>query len=71
MIDIDARRLADALTERDHGTNNKREASLKARFPVPTSDELIEEPTLFVDRGGVILVWYLPDVLSGAFQVGS
>ena len=39
---------------------------LQQRYKPPTSPGSIEEPTIFVDVFGCIIVWYLPDIFCMA-----
>ncbi|KIK72488.1 hypothetical protein PAXRUDRAFT_180569, partial [Paxillus rubicundulus Ve08.2h10] len=43
-------------------TNEAREKALKERFLVEKDEELVCEPTLLLDRTGVIMAWHLPGV---------
>ncbi|KIK76246.1 hypothetical protein PAXRUDRAFT_170505 [Paxillus rubicundulus Ve08.2h10] len=62
--------MAEALGSNETGTNKAREKALKERFPVEKDEGLVCEPTLLLDRTGVIMAWHLPGVLSEEFQVG-
>ncbi|KIJ12099.1 hypothetical protein PAXINDRAFT_83472 [Paxillus involutus ATCC 200175] len=67
-IDIDSKRLANALSPKDYGTKQKREDELLHRFPTSPLPYIMK-PSVLVDNGGVILAWSLPGVLSPDIQV--
>ncbi|KAH7904967.1 hypothetical protein BJ138DRAFT_984935, partial [Hygrophoropsis aurantiaca] len=46
------------------------EAKLLERFPLQWAEEYVaEDPLTIVDSGGIILLWYLPQVLTGDIMV--
>ncbi|KIJ08280.1 hypothetical protein PAXINDRAFT_18576 [Paxillus involutus ATCC 200175] len=67
-IDIDSKRLANALFPKDYGTKQKREDELLRRFPTLPLPYIMK-PSVLVDNGGVILAWSLAGVLSPDIQV--
>ena len=50
--------------------SNEKEASLKRRYP-PLNGVTASMPGIVVDMQGIILVWYLPGILSDSRQAGS
>jgi hypothetical protein len=55
----------------DNGCNSAKEAQLLNAYPPPACDpsKIHDQPMTLVDMHGVILAWYLPDVLGGVRQV--
>ena len=53
------------------GRNDRAEADVSRRFgPLSTSEPIVaEKPATLVDMHGVILGWYLPNVISVRRQV--
>ena len=62
---------ADELRSASSGTNAEKEASLKKGYPtlIPNKTLVLKTNAIIVDRGGKILAWVLPHLLSEAFQV--
>jgi hypothetical protein len=60
-----ATRYRDRLTANQSGTNADRENPLLKKYP-PIFDEtrLVTTPTTVRDKVGVLLLWYLPDILT-------
>jgi hypothetical protein len=48
--------------------SNKREASLKRRYP-PLNGDTASMPCTIVDMQGIIMAWYLPGILTDSRQV--
>ena len=71
VIPWDAVRYADRLSPRESGRNEEREAKLASEYPPPVDllQMVVDVPSIVVDMHGVILAWYLPQVLSPKCQV--
>lgn len=55
------------------GQNPQLEEEITSRFPKAFPEiphPLTHKPSIIVDRHGVILAWYLPEVLTQTRQVG-
>ncbi|KIK74758.1 hypothetical protein PAXRUDRAFT_19562 [Paxillus rubicundulus Ve08.2h10] len=70
VINIDAKRVQEALNAHDYGTNAKREADLLRRFNMPEIPPIMG-PTVLIDTAGIVLLWSLPEVLSSHFQAST
>ena|SRR5882757_690774 len=57
-------------SNKQNKTSQKREESLKKRFPPLIGVEL-SKPCVIVDAHGIILTWYLPRILMDSRQVGT
>jgi len=67
-LNIDIVRYNKALNKEEKGTNDEREDDLLRRFP-PAAQVTLDMPAIVVDNGGRYLLWYLPNGISGFFQV--
>jgi hypothetical protein len=66
----DAVRYGDRLNVRMSGRDDSAEAVLSKRFgPVTPDTQLYKDPFILVDEHGIILGWYLPQLLSVQRQV--
>jgi hypothetical protein len=63
-------RYNEALTKRETGMNDVHEESLCARFP-PAERMLLTRPSVILDSGHRIIIWYIPEALHGYIQVGT
>ncbi|KIK74341.1 hypothetical protein PAXRUDRAFT_176022 [Paxillus rubicundulus Ve08.2h10] len=70
VININAKRVQEALNAHNYGTNAKREADLLCQFNMPEIPPTMG-PTVLIDTAGVVLLWSLPEVLSSHFQVSA
>ena len=69
-IPWDAVRYCDRLTIRENGQNAEREGIIQTAYPPPPTKSVVQHrPTVVIDMHGVILAWYLPDVLPEKRQV--
>ncbi|KAG1726507.1 uncharacterized protein EDB91DRAFT_1254281 [Suillus paluster] len=68
QLDLDMIRYNEALDKRSTGRNTKHEDALLQKFPC-SSQQLLEKPSVFMDSGGRIILWYLPDAISPWIQV--
>lgn len=71
QVPWDVIRYSDRLTARSTGRNVMKEEELSRRYP-PLSAEpfpMVNAPCIIIDIHGVILGWYLPEVLSLSRQV--
>ena len=62
--------MAEAIRPNEYGTKEDREAYLLARF-LPPEEWILAELAVLIDAAGIILLWYLPEVLSDEFQVSG
>jgi hypothetical protein len=74
MLDVipwDAVRYCDRLSIHENGRNETREEVLLNAYPPPSaeSDKILDAPGIIIDMHGVILAWYLPEVLPAERQV--
>jgi hypothetical protein len=69
----DITRYADMLPKKiltpGSKASNKKEASLKQRYP-PLNGVTASKPCIVVDMQGIILTWYLPGILTDSRQAG-
>ncbi|KIK72478.1 hypothetical protein PAXRUDRAFT_105233, partial [Paxillus rubicundulus Ve08.2h10] len=70
VINIDVKRVQEALNAHDYGTNAKWEADLLHRFNMPEIPPIMG-PAVLIDMAGVVLLWSLPEVLSSHVQVSA
>lgn len=68
-LDIDIVRYNEALSKRESGMNDAQEQALLTRFP-PPKKILLVRPSVVIDSGYRIILWYLPDAISPWVQVG-
>jgi hypothetical protein len=68
QLDIDIIRYNEALTKRESGLNDAREEALLAKFP-PAEPMLLNRPSVVIDSGYRIILWYLPGALTWSLQV--
>jgi hypothetical protein len=70
-IPWDAARYADWIGPKMTGRNDQAEADVLRQFgPLSTSEPImVEKPATLVNMHGVILGWYLPNVISVHQQV--
>ncbi|KAG1893048.1 uncharacterized protein F5891DRAFT_1196938 [Suillus fuscotomentosus] len=66
-LDIDIIRYNEALTKRESGLNDAREEALLAKFP-PAERILLDRPSVVIDAGCRIILWYLPGALNWSLQ---
>ncbi|KAG1725098.1 hypothetical protein EDB19DRAFT_1833906 [Suillus lakei] len=62
-LDIDIIRHNEALTKQESGMNDAQEKALLARFP-PPKKLLLDRPSIVIDSGYQIILWYIPNTLS-------
>ncbi|KAG2029646.1 hypothetical protein BDR03DRAFT_1018115 [Suillus americanus] len=62
-LKIDMVRYNDALDKDESGRNETREENLFNRFP-PEEERFLTTPSVVIDSGGRIIVWYLPGALT-------
>lgn len=62
-------RYNESLLQLETGRNDKREQDLLKKFP-PQEDLLLSTPTVILDSGGRIIVWYLPGAITEMIMVG-
>lgn len=69
----DAVRYADRITPKMTGRNREAELELRMRFkPVSHGEPLVlDKPATLVDSHGVILAWYMPNLISLRKQVST
>jgi hypothetical protein len=67
----DAVRYCDRLSIKENGRNQAKEDSILGCYPPPpnASDLVMNKPGTVVDRHGIILAWYLPNILPKQRQV--
>ena len=68
MENLDIARYADHVGPADRGYSAKRNAYLNNRFP-PAQVTDAGDPTVFIDRFGREVGWYLPEILTPERQV--
>jgi hypothetical protein len=61
-------RYNEALNKRSTGRITKHEEALSKKFP-HSSQKLLDTPSVLVDSGGRIILWYLPEAISLWIQV--
>ncbi|KAG1873302.1 hypothetical protein C8R48DRAFT_769736 [Suillus tomentosus] len=66
-LDIDLIRYNEALAKRESGLNDAHEEALLAKFP-PTERILLDRPSVVIDAGYRIILWYLPGALNWSLQ---
>ncbi|KAG1843424.1 hypothetical protein C8R48DRAFT_678765 [Suillus tomentosus] len=62
-LDLDMIRYNEALNKRSTGRITKHEEALSKKFP-HSSQKLLDTPSVLVDSGGRIILWYLPEAIS-------
>ncbi|KAG1868408.1 hypothetical protein F4604DRAFT_1927265 [Suillus subluteus] len=62
-LDIDIIRYNEALAKWESGLNNAHEGALFAKFP-PTERMVLDRPSVVINSGYQIILWYLPGVLN-------
>jgi hypothetical protein len=62
-------RYNDALDKDESGRSETREEVLLNKFP-PEEEHLLTTPSVVIDSGGRIIVWYLPGALTSMMMVG-
>ncbi|KAG1776154.1 hypothetical protein EV702DRAFT_1046320 [Suillus placidus] len=62
-LDIDIIRYNEALAKRDSRMNDAQEDALLTKFP-PTKKIMLSCPSVVIDSGYRIIIWYVPDGLS-------
>ncbi|KAG1853772.1 hypothetical protein C8R48DRAFT_675723 [Suillus tomentosus] len=62
-LDIDVIRYNEALAKRESGLNDSHEEALLAKFP-PAERLVLERPSVVIDAGYRIILWYLPGALN-------
>ncbi|KAG2738705.1 hypothetical protein P692DRAFT_20757940, partial [Suillus brevipes Sb2] len=62
-LDIDIVRYNEALPKRESGMNDAQEQALLTRFP-PPKKIFLGCPSVIIDSGYHIILWYLLDALS-------
>jgi hypothetical protein len=68
-LDIDLVRYNEALDKHQSGLNEQQEGVLFEKFP-PSGDMVVHRPSVFVDAGGRVLLWYLPGAIHSIIRVG-
>jgi hypothetical protein len=66
-LPIDLIRYNEALDKNASGQNERHESSLLERFP--PVDMHVDKPSVFIDAGGRIIMWYLPGAISNLIRV--
>jgi hypothetical protein len=61
-------RYNDALDKDESGRSETREENLFNRFP-PDEERFLTTPSVVIDSGGRIIVWYLPGALTAMIMV--
>jgi len=61
-------RYNDALDKDESGQSETREENLFNRFP-PEEERFLTTPSVVIDSGGRIIVWYLPGALTTMIMV--
>jgi hypothetical protein len=69
-LDIDVIRYNEALAKRESGLNDSHEEALLAKFP-PAKRLVLDRPSVVIDSGYRIILWYLPGALHWSLQVGT
>ncbi|KAG1801764.1 hypothetical protein EV424DRAFT_1545395 [Suillus variegatus] len=67
QLDLDIIWYNEALNKRSTGRINKHEDALLERFPCG-SNQFLDKPSVLLDSGGHIILWYLPDAISPWIQ---
>ncbi|KAG2057283.1 hypothetical protein BDR06DRAFT_878268 [Suillus hirtellus] len=67
-LDIDIIQYNEALTKQELGLNDAHEEALLAKFP-PAKRILLDCPSVVIDAGCRIILWYLPGALNWSLQV--
>ncbi|KAG1794826.1 uncharacterized protein HD556DRAFT_1442610 [Suillus plorans] len=62
-LNLDMIHYNEALNKRSTGRITKHEEALSKKFP-HSSQQLLDKPSVLVDSGGRIILWYLPDAIS-------
>ena len=65
----DVRHYRDNISTKNEGMNEEFEESLKRRYPPINGYGKITEPCVVIDNEGIILVWYIPNILTVERQV--
>jgi hypothetical protein len=68
-LHIDLVRYNEALDKHQSGFNEQQERLLFEKFP-PSGDIVVHLPSVFVDAGGRVLLWYLPGAIHDIIRVG-
>jgi hypothetical protein len=66
-LEIDLIRYNEALGKNESGQNERQESSLLERFP--PVDMHVDQPSVFMDAGGRVVMWYLPGAISDLIRV--
>ncbi|KAG1791282.1 hypothetical protein EV424DRAFT_1355061, partial [Suillus variegatus] len=69
-LDIDIIRYNEALAKWESGLNDAREEALLAKFP-PAECMFLDSPSVVIDAGYQIILWYLMGALNWSLQVGG
>jgi hypothetical protein len=69
QLNIDIVRYNDTLDKDESGQNEKQEEMLFNRFP-PEEEYFLTAPSVVIDSGGRIMVWYMPGALTAMMMVG-
>lgn len=70
QLDIDMVHYNEALTRWETSMNDTHKESLLARFP-PAEEMLLTCPSVILDSGYMIIIWYIPEALNGYIQVST
>ncbi|KAG0699571.1 hypothetical protein DFH29DRAFT_1001909 [Suillus ampliporus] len=62
-LDIDIIQYNKALAKQESGMNDSQEEALLARFP-PPEKMVLDHPSVVIDSGHRIILWYIPGTLS-------
>jgi hypothetical protein len=68
-LDIDLVQYNEALDKHQSGLNEQQEGVLFEKFP-PSGDMVVHLPSVFLDSGGWVLLWYLPGAIQSNIRVG-
>ncbi|KAG2087461.1 uncharacterized protein F5147DRAFT_658965 [Suillus discolor] len=63
-LKIDMVRYNESLEKYESGRSEKREQTLLDKFP-PAEQVVLRTPSVIIDSGGRIIVWYLPGAMTG------
>lgn len=67
-LKIDMVRYNESLEKYESGRSEKREQTLLDKFP-PAEQVVLRTPSVIIDSGGRIIVWYLPGAMTGMIMV--
>ena len=72
-MDWDCVRYSDQLNKKDHGMHDEQEEQLGNNYLwlLESAVVHVDAPMTVVDIHSIIMVWYLPEVLTSARQVNA